>query len=126
MDQPTPGIPVYTVKSLAGGQTKVLHRNLLLPLQGRLRQEGETVGEGVTDSEEEEEEKAVTPCVTRAPKGGPRSISKPQDDLTPVESEEASDSTGVRSSAADLSFHSLDGGSNEENAYDSLLLSHYC
>ena len=66
MDQPTPGIPVYTVKSLAGGQTKVLHRNLLLPLQGRLRQEGETVKEGATDSEEEEE-KAVTPCVTRAP-----------------------------------------------------------
>ena len=112
MDQPTPGIPVYTVKSLGGGQTKVLHRNLLLPLQGRLRQEGETVGEGVTDSEEEEEERAVTPCVTRAPKGGPRNISKPQDDLTPVESE--------ASSVADLSFHSLDGGSNEENAYDSL------
>ena len=112
VDQPTPGIPVYTVKSLAGGQTKVLHRNLLLPLQGRLRQEGETVGEGVTDSEEEEEEKAVTPCVTRAPKGGPRNISKPQDDLTPVESE--------ASSVADLSFHSLDGDSNEENAYDTL------
>ena len=111
-DQPTPGIPVYTVKSLSGGQTKVLHRNLLLPLQGRLRQEGETVAEGVTDSEEEEEERAVTPCVTRAPKSGPRNISKPQDDLTPVESE--------ASSVADLSFHSLDGGSNEENAYDSL------
>ena len=68
LDQPTPGIPVYTVKCLTGGQTKVLHRNLLLLLQGRLRQEGETVGEGVTDSEEEEEEKAVTPCVARAPK----------------------------------------------------------
>ena len=80
VDQPTPGIPVYTVKSLSGGQTKVLHRNLLLPLQGRLRQEGETVAEGVTDSEEEEEERAVVPYVTRAPKGGPGS--KPQDDLT--------------------------------------------
>ena len=43
VDQPTPGIPVYTVRSLTGGQTKVLHRNLLLPLQGRMRQEGETV-----------------------------------------------------------------------------------
>ena len=32
VDQPTPGIPVYTVKSLTGDQTKVLHRNLLLPL----------------------------------------------------------------------------------------------
>ena len=96
VDQPTPGIPVYTVKSLGGGQTKVLHRNLLLPLQGRLRQEGETVAEVVTDSEEEEEGRAVTPCVTRAPKGGPRNISKPQDDLTPVESE--------ASSVADPSF----------------------
>ena len=35
--QPTPGVPVYTVKSLSGGKTKVLHRNLLLPLQGRIR-----------------------------------------------------------------------------------------
>ena len=112
VDQPTPGIPVYTVKSLAGGQTKVLHRNLLLPLQGRLRQEGETVGERVTDSEEEKEEKAVTPCVTRAPKGGPANTPKAQDDLTPVESE--------ASPMADLSFHLLDGDSNEENANDSL------
>ena len=38
--QPTSGVPVYTVKSLSGDKTKVLHRNLLLPLQGRLRQEG--------------------------------------------------------------------------------------
>ena len=37
--QPTPGVPVYTVKSAAGGRTRVLHRNLLLPLQGRIRQE---------------------------------------------------------------------------------------
>ena len=37
--QPAPGVPVYTVKSIAGGRTRVLHRNLLLPLQGRIRQE---------------------------------------------------------------------------------------
>ena len=83
-----------------------------MPLQGRLRQEGETVGEGVTDSEEEEEEKVVTPCVTRTPKGGPTNTPKPQDDLTPVESE--------ASLMTDLSFHSMDGDSNEKNAYDSL------
>ena len=32
--QPTPGVPVYTVKSVAGGRTRVLHRNLLLPCKG--------------------------------------------------------------------------------------------
>ena len=86
--------------------------DLLLPLQGRLRQEGETVGEGATDSEEEEEEKAMTPCVARAPKGGPTNTLEPQDDLTPVESE--------ASLITDLSFHSVEEDSNEENAYDSL------
>ena len=112
VDQPTPGIPVYTVKCLTGGQTKVLHRNLFLSLQGRLRQEGETVGEGVTDSEEEEEEeKAVTPCVARAPESDPTNTLVPQDDLTPVGTE--------ASLMADLSFHS-EQDSNEENAYDSL------
>ena len=44
--QPTPGVPVYTVKNITGGKTRVLHRNLLLPLQGRIRQTGVTVEEG--------------------------------------------------------------------------------
>ena len=48
MGQPTPNIPV---KSVAGGRTRVLHRNLLLPLQGRLRQEDGMRGEGISDSE---------------------------------------------------------------------------
>ena len=52
--QPTPGVPVYTVKKVAGGKTKVLHRNLLLPLQGRVRQSGGSVEEGITSSDEEE------------------------------------------------------------------------
>ena len=83
--QPTPGVPVNTVKSLAGGKTKVLHRNLLLPLQGRIRQEGETVEEGVTDSDEEKEGRAVRPKVARAPKGSPRVTTKPQGSPTPAE-----------------------------------------
>ena len=45
VDQPTPGVPVYTVKSVAGGRTRVLQRNILLPLQGRVRQQGGTEGE---------------------------------------------------------------------------------
>ena len=28
--QPIPGVPVYSVKSVAGGKTKVLHRNLFI------------------------------------------------------------------------------------------------
>ena len=80
--QSTPGVPVYTVKSLSGGKTKVLHRNLLLPLQGRIRQVGETVEEGSTDSEEEEEERAVRPQMAKAPRGSP---TKPPGSLSPAE-----------------------------------------
>ena len=54
--QPTPGIPVYKVKCIAGGRTRVLHRNLLLPLQGRLRQTEGQMGIDTPDPEEEEEE----------------------------------------------------------------------
>ena len=36
--QPNSGIPVYKVKSVARGRSRVLHRKLLLPLQGRIRQ----------------------------------------------------------------------------------------
>ena len=83
--QPTPGVPVYTVKRKSGGKTNVLHRNLLLPLQGRIRQTGETVEEGVTDSEEEEERRAVMPKVARVPKGHPRVTTKPEDSPTPAD-----------------------------------------
>ena len=44
VDQSTPGVPVYVVKSIAGGRPRILHRNLLLPLQGRIRHEGVTGG----------------------------------------------------------------------------------
>ena len=55
VDQPTPGVPVYVVKSIAGGRPRVLHRNLLLPLQGRMRQEGATGEESNPDSDSEGE-----------------------------------------------------------------------
>ena len=83
--QPTPGAPVYTVKRIAGGKTKVLYRNILLPLQGRIRQTGETVEEGVTDSDEEEEGRAVMLKVARVPMGSPRVTTKPQDSPTPAD-----------------------------------------
>ena len=108
--QPTPGVPVYTVKSLAGGKTKVLHRNLLLPLQGRIRQGGETVEEGVTDSNEEEEGRAVMPKVARAPKGSPRFTTKTQDSLIPAEPS--------ASSLTDLSPPESISGEEDSNGED--------
>ena len=83
--QPTPGVPVYTVKRITGGKTRVLHRNLLLPLKGRIRQTGVTVEEEVTDSDEEEEGRTVMPKVARVPKGSPRVTTKPQDSPTPAD-----------------------------------------
>ena len=69
IEQPTPGIPVYKVKCIAGGRTRVLHHNLLLPLQGRLRQAEEQVGRNTPDPEEEEEEDSGLPGVPQAFQG---------------------------------------------------------
>ena len=68
--QPNPGIPVYKVKSVAGGKTRVLHCKLLLPLQGRLRQQGGQEVEdpqGPEEEEEEEEEDSGLSGVPKAP-----------------------------------------------------------
>ena len=62
--------------SVAGGRTRVLHRNLLLPLQGRVRQPGGTEGEGISGSEEEEEARDEMPEVARAPRERPRRTTK--------------------------------------------------
>ena len=72
VDQPTPGVPVYVVKSIAGGRPRVLHRILLLPpLQGRMRQEGVTGKESNPDSGSEGEA-SETPKATC---GKPRRVS---------------------------------------------------
>ena len=71
VDQPTPGIPVYVVKSIAGGRPSVLHRNLLLPLQGRLRQEGATGEESNPGLDSEGE----APEAPQSPHGRPRRAS---------------------------------------------------
>ena len=63
---PNPGIPVYKVKRVAEGRTRVLHRNLLLPLQGSIRQQGGQEVEDLQSSEEEEEESRI-PGVPKAP-----------------------------------------------------------
>ena len=67
--QPNPGIPVYNVESVAGGRTRVLHRNLLLPLQGRIRQPGGQEVEDLPSPKDEEDEDSGMPDVPRVPPG---------------------------------------------------------
>ena len=49
------------------GRSRVLHHNLLLPLQGRLRQSEGQVGIDTPDPEEEEEEDSRLPCAPQTP-----------------------------------------------------------
>ena len=95
--QPTPGVPVYTVKSIAGGRTRVPHRNFLLSLQGRIRQEDGTRREGISGSEDEEEGRDEMPMVARTPCGRPRETTKPT--ASPSQQREASS----KDASADLS-----------------------
>ena len=69
VDQPTPGVPVYVVKSIVGGRRRVLRSNLLLPLQGRIRQEGETGEESSPDTESESETHGTAKATCGRPKG---------------------------------------------------------
>ena len=95
--QPTSSVPVYTVKSAAGGRTRVLHRNLLLPLQARIRQEDGMREEGISDSEDEVEGGDGMPKVARTPHGRPRGTTKSRS--SPSQQREAS----RKDASADLS-----------------------
>ena len=64
--QPNPGIPVYKVESVAGGRTRVLHRNLLLLLQGGIRQPGGQKVEDLQSPEEDDDEDSGMPGVPGA------------------------------------------------------------
>ena len=59
VDQPTPGVLVYLVKNIAGGRPRVLHSNLLLSLQGRLRQWEESNPDSDSEGEASETPKAT-------------------------------------------------------------------
>ena len=74
--QPTPGVPVHIVQGVAGGRTRVHQRNLLLPLQRRVRQQGGIKGESISSSEDEKEGGDEIPKVARAPQGRPRRSTK--------------------------------------------------
>ena len=63
---------MYKVECVAGGRTGILHRNLLLSLQGKIRQPGGLEVEDLPILDEEEHEEDGMPGVTRAPQVGAR------------------------------------------------------
>ena len=129
IEQPTPGIPGYKVKCIAGGRTRVLHHNLLLPLQGRLRQAEEQVGKNTPGPEEEEEEDSGLPGVPQVPQEETGKGSSPPP-ATPTLPSEASrqDASGEKSKKTSSSkliperFLTLD--SSDEEVYTDSLTSH--
>ena len=122
VDQPTPGVPVYAVKSIAGGGPRILHRNLLLPLQGRIRQEGGVGEEGSSDSKGEDE----MPEVTRAPSRRSRRATKPHTDpsqLVDIQTVMSEDTHSVLSSPSSPENLSGDENSSEGEEYATPLTS---
>ena len=128
--QPTPGVLVYTVKSVAGGRTRVLHKNLLLPLQGR---SGSKVGQRERASQALKIRKRAEMRCPRwlgLPGRGPRRTTKPKS--SPTQQQEAS---VVKDASADLKASlittpssresmSRDEDGSEEEMYTDSLTSH--
>ena len=130
--QPTPGIPVYEGKCIAGAKTRMLHHNLLLPLQGGIRQQGRQVVEdplGPEEEEEEEEEDSGLPGVPQAPqvKAGMRPASPQQKPTQPREAsrQDASVDLSKDSSTSRLLPESiLTLESSDDEVYTDSLTSH--
>ena len=120
--QPNPGIPVYEIKSVVGGRTRVLHQNLLLPLQGRVRQQG---GQEVEDLQGPEEVEAKEPQV----KTGKRHVSpqeKPTQHMETSSQDASADLKSKDSSDFKLLPESLlsEDNSEEDDVYTDSLTSH--
>ena len=130
IDQPTPGIPVYKVECVAGGRTRILHRNLLLPLQGKIRQPGGLEVEDLQNPDEEEDEDDGMPGVTRAPQVRARKEEyHPQSSPTQHVKASGKDASADLKSKVPSDFRQLsdllDGeSSEEEELYTDSLTSH--
>ena len=126
--QPTPGIPVYKVDCVTGGRTRILHRNLLLPLQGKIRQPDGLEVEDLQSPDEEEDEENGMPGVTRAPQvRARRRNTTPQSSPTQQEKATGKDAFADLKSSSDfrqLSDRLDDESSEEDELYTDSLTSH--
>ena len=129
--QPNSGIPMYKVESVAEGRTRVLHRNLLLPLQGRIRQPGGQEVEDFPSPKEEEDEDSGMPGVPKAPQVRSRRRhvspqSKPTQHMVASDQDASADLKSKGSSdfrqLSDI-LHSEES-SEEEELYTDFLTSH--
>ena len=130
MGQPTPGIPVYKVECVTGGRTRILHRNLLLPLQGKIRQPGGLEVENLPSPDEEEDEEGGMPWVTRAPQvRARRRVTPPQSSPTQPVKVTGKDALADLKSKDPSDFRQLSGqlddeSSEEEELYTNSLTCH--
>ena len=129
--QPNPGIPVYEVQNVARGRTRVLHQNLLLTLQGRVRQQGGQEVKDPQSPEEEKEEESGVPGVPKAPqvKTGKRHVSLQAKPIQHVEASSQDASADLKSGGSSdfrLLPESLlsEDSSEEDEVYTDSLTSH--
>ena len=117
---------MYKVESVAWGRTRVLHRNLLLPLQGRIRQPGRQEVEDIQSPEEEKDEDSGMPGVPRARRKYVSSQSKPTQHGEASEQDASADLKSKGSSdfrqLSDM-LHNEES-SKEEELYTDCLTSH--
>ena len=107
------------VECVAWVRTRILHRNLLLPLQGKIRQAGGLEVENFQNPDEEEDEDDGIPGVTRAPQvRARRRNTTPQS--SPIQHVKASG----KDASADLKSDMLDGESSEGELYTDCLTCH--
>ena len=130
IEQPTSGIPVYKVQCVAGGRTRILHRNLFLPLQGKTRQPGGLEMKDLPSPEEEYEEDGM-PGVTKTPQVKFRRMNTtPQSSPTQQEKATKEDAFADLKSKVSSDFRQLsdrldtDENSGEEELYTGSVTSH--
>ena len=117
------------MKCIAGSKTRVLHHNLLLPLQGRIKQQEGQMGIDPLGPEEEEAEGSELPGVPQAPQvqAGRRPASPQLKPTQPSEAsrQDTSDDLSKDFSSSRLvpeSLFTLDSSDNE--VYTDSLTSH--
>ena len=116
---------------LQGGRTRVLHRNLLLSLQGRIRQPSGQEVEDLQSPEEEEDEDSGMPGVPRAPQVRTRRRNvSPQSKPTQHMKTSGQDASPDLKSKGPFAFRQLsdmlngEESSEEEELYTDSLTSH--